>query len=159
MTPQEQAESFIYRGLKGDIIIPQPMILRAIVDGGLFSKCGKSKITTQKTSMIYSCVDIPAAEIPLHFTEPWAIDTRPVRIPANGARILCSRPMFHSWWVSFELELDDCILSASLLRTIIDDAGKRVGIGAYRPGCKGPYGKFRVDAWKVERKPQLKTAA
>jgi len=38
----------------------------------------------------------------------------------------------------------------------VDSAGKRVGLGDFRPARKGPFGKFRVDEWKVI---ELKVAA
>jgi hypothetical protein len=36
------------------------------------------------------------------------------------------------------------------MREIVDAAGKRVGLGDFRPACKGPFGKFVVVQWKDE---------
>ena len=38
-------------------------------------------------------------------------------------------------------------LSPKLLRQIIDDSGKRIGLGDFRPSTKGPYGRFVVTSW------------
>lgn len=148
-TPQEIAESKLYIGLSGKPCIPQPNLLRCLVDGGQYHKVGKTQITTTKKSMMYGCVDIAAAEIEIEHKQPWKVDTRAVRIPATGGRILAHRPMFDDWALSFTLELDTTIMSEKLLRQIIDDAGKRVGIGDFRPATKGPFGRFVVTNWSV----------
>ena len=149
-TPHEQAEARLYTGQDGKYVIPQPNIFRAIIDGGTFFKAGKSKITTQKTSLIPACVSIPCVEIPIQHKDQWETDTRAVRIPSTGGRILCHRPCFHDWRLSFTIDLDTDILSVKLLREIIDAAGKRIGLGDFRPACKGPFGKFVVTKWEIQ---------
>jgi hypothetical protein len=42
------------------------------------------------------------------------------------------------------------MLGVKILREIIDAAGKRIGLGDFRPACKGPFGKFVVTEWHVE---------
>jgi hypothetical protein len=74
--------------------------------------------------------------------------TRAVRIPSTGGRILCHRPCFHDWKLSFTLHVDTDMLSPNLLREIVDAAGKRIGLGDFRPDCKGPFGKFVVTNWQ-----------
>ena len=153
-TPKEQADQRLYRGLGGELIIPQPNILRCIIDAGKFFKSGRSKITTQKSSLIPACVDVSGmrnpVEIDIVSKEGWSVDTRAVRIPATGGRILCHRPMFQDWRLSFRIELDSEIIGPKLLRQIVDAAGKRIGLGDFRPDCKGPFGKFVVVEWTVE---------
>lgn len=149
-SPQEQAEKKLYRDETGELVIPQPNMFRCIIDGGSFFKNGKSKITTLKTSLIPSCVEIPGVTIPLEHKTEWRVDTRPVRIPSTGGRVLCHRPCFEDWSLSFLIDLDESILSEKLLREILDASGKRVGLGDFRPACKGPFGKFVVTHWQLE---------
>jgi hypothetical protein len=160
LTPQEICKSKLYIGLNGKPMIPQPNLLRNIVQGGAFHKAGKRAITTQRGSMMYACVDIEDAEIPIIHQQPWKVDTRAVRIPSTGGRILCHRPMFDDWRLKFIVHLDTSILSPSLLRQIVDDAGSRCGLGDFRPETKGPYGRYRVDLWEELRlTPSVKIAA
>lgn len=147
-TPREQAEARLYPGQEGRPVIPQPNLFRCLIDAGNFFKAGKSKITTQKTSLIPACVGIDELEIPIRHKEPWTVDTRPVRIPSTGGRILCHRPCFQDWELEFTLLVDTDMLSVKLLREIVDAAGKRIGLGDFRPDCKGPFGKFCVVRWK-----------
>jgi hypothetical protein len=157
-TPLEIAEKKLYLGLNGKPMIPQPNLLRCLVDGGYFHKAGKRQITTKKTSLLYAALDIEGAEIKLTHKEPWRVDTRAVVIPSTGGRILCHRPMFDDWQLDFVLEVDTTIINVKLLRQIVDDAGSRIGLGDFRPQCKGPYGRFKVTLWQ-EIPVALKEAA
>lgn len=149
-TPLEQATKKLYIGLNDKPMIPQPNIFRCIIDGGTFFKAGKSKVTTLKTSMIPACVEVEGVELPIKHKEPWQVDTRAVRIPSTGGRILCHRPRFDDWELKFVMDIDTEMMSAKLIREIIDASGKRIGLGDFRPACKGPFGKFVVTNWKEE---------
>lgn len=149
-TPLEICESKLYIGLNGKPMIPQPNVLRALIEGGLFHKVGKKQVTTQKSSMLFACVDLEGAEIPIIHKQPWKVDTRPVRIPSTGGRILCHRPMFDDWRLEFVMDLDISIMSPRLMRQIVDDAGKRIGLGDFRPATKGPFGKYNVVHWQQQ---------
>jgi hypothetical protein len=148
-TPLEIAESKLYIGLDGEPMIPQPNLLRCLVEGGRFTKIGKAQVTTAKSSQMYACVDVQGAEIPLIHKQPWKVDTRAVRIPSTGGRILAHRPMFDDWKLEFIVDLDTTILGEKLFRQITDDAGQRIGLGDFRPQCKGPYGRFKVSHWAI----------
>lgn len=150
-TPLEIAEAKLYRGLNGIEMIPQPNLLRCIVEGGRFTKIGKAQATTKTSSILYACVDIMGAEIPIEHRQAWRVDTRAVRIPSTGGRILAHRPMFDDWRLSFIVNLDTAILGEKLFRQIVDDAGQRIGLGDFRPQCKGPYGRFKVVSWAAQQ--------
>jgi hypothetical protein len=149
-TPMAQAQARLYLGHDGKPMIPQPNLFRCLIDAGQFFKAGKSKVTTQKSSLIPACAEIEGLEIPIEHREPWTVDTRAVRIPSTGGRILCHRPCFHDWRLTFALNIDTDMITAKLIREIVDAAGKRVGLGDFRPACKGPFGKFVVVAWREE---------
>lgn len=143
---KEQAEKKLYTH-DGVIGIPQPNLFRCIIDAGKYFKNGRSKVTTQKSSIIPSCVEIEGLFLPLEHSEDWQVDTRPVRIPATGGRILTHRPMFEKWALAFEVQLDTELMSEKFFRQIVDAAGKRIGLGDFRPDTKGPFGKFVVIQW------------
>ncbi len=132
-------------------MIPQPNVFRCLIDAGVFFKAGKTKVTTQKTSMIPACVEVEGVEIPIVHKEPWMVDTRAVRIPSTGGRILRHRPSFNDWKLSFVLAVDTDMIAVKLMRELMDAAGKRIGLGDFRPACKGPFGKFVVTNWKEEK--------
>lgn len=147
-SPHVQAEQKLYIGNDGNPMIPQPNMFRCLIDAGKYFKSGKSKVTTMKSSLIPACLEIEGVELPILHKEPWEVDTRPVRIPATGGRILCYRPKFNDWSLCFTMHLDDDVMTCELLREILDAAGKRIGLGDFRPDCKGPFGKFVVTHWE-----------
>ena len=149
-SPLEQAQARLYLNPDQRPGIPQPNLMRCLIDAGKFFKHGKSKVTTQKSSLISACLSIDDVFIPIVHRDPWTVDTRPVRIPATGGRILCHRPCFNDWQLSFTLSIDPDLISTGLVREVLDAAGKRIGLGDFRPDCKGPFGKFVVSRWEVQ---------
>lgn len=149
-TPQERAESFLYLDEAGNPIIIQPSIFGAIIEAGKFHKLGKSKLTTLQTSLIPGYLMVTGTYFPIVHTQPWKVDSRPVRIPATGGRIMEHRPMFDDWKTSFDIGVFEGGFSEQLTRQLVDDAGMRIGIGDMRPEKKGPYGRFKVIKWDCE---------
>ena len=85
-TPREQAEARLYIGQDSKCVIPQPNVFRAIIDAGTFFKAGKSKITTQKSTLIPTCVSIPSSKFPLNTKTrgKWIREQSESRAPAAG---------------------------------------------------------------------------
>lgn len=151
ITAQQEAEASLYRDEDGTIGWPSPNILRMLIDAGSFFKVGRSKVTTQKSSIIPAAVSLEPLFIPVIHDQDWRVDTRPIRIPATGGRILRHRPCFEDWELSFTASLDTHLIPEKLFREIVDSAGQRIGVGEFRPYCKGPFGKFVVTEWKKEK--------
>lgn len=153
-TPIEQCEKALYRSggdADGVLGIPGPNLFRCIIDAGTYFKVGKSKVTTMKTSMIPAFVAIEEIFLPFQDGAEWKVDSRPIRNPSTGGRMIRHRPCFDEWALSFTLETDEEYISLRLLRDIVDAAGKRIGLGDFRPACKGPYGRFLVTKWIEEK--------
>jgi hypothetical protein len=76
----------------------------------------------------------------------YVIDTRRAVIQGNG--ILRSRPRFNEWGAEFTLEYDEALIPQDIIVNIAADAGKRIGVGDYRPqkikGLPGPFGRYAV---------------
>lgn len=147
-TPREQAEDVLYRDTDGTLIVPGANVYRAIIDAGKFHKSGKSKVTTMKNSLVPTGVWMETAVCPIDDGgKGWEVDTRPIRIPSTGGRILRHRPRFDTWRLSFSLRVDTSTFDTKIVRALIDDAGSKIGLGDFRPDCKGPFGRFVVVAW------------
>lgn len=147
-TPREQAERKRYADEQGNLFIPGANIFACIIAAGTFHKAGKSKITTQKTSLIPAGIIISEIVCPIN-GNAWEVDSRSVVIPSTGGRIMCHRPRVDNWSTTFTLEIDERVFPPNLVRAIVDDAGSKIGLGDYRPARKGPFGRFVVNAWDV----------
>jgi hypothetical protein len=64
---------------------------------------------------------------------------------------MCHRPRLDEWAVTFNAEVDDEMFNDKTIRLLVDDAGKKVGLGDYRPSRKGPFGRFVVQNWAVSQ--------
>lgn len=150
-TPREQAEKKAYIDEKGVLFVPGMNIYASIIEGGKFIKIGKAKATNSKSSLIPAAMILEEERCTLG-TKNWEVDSRSVVIPATGGRIMAYRPRLDEWECSFTIDLfDPDILAPSDVRQIIDDAGKKIGLGDFRPSRKGPFGRFVVTAWKEEK--------
>jgi hypothetical protein len=147
-TSREQAAPKAYMDDKGFLYVPGPNIFAAIIAAGVFHKAGKSKVTTMKTSLIPAGIMIEELVCPLG-TKEWEVDSRSVVIPSTGGRIMCHRPRVDKWTLSFTVDIDTEMFSPGLVRALVDDAGRKIGLGDYRPSRKGPFGRFNVKTWKV----------
>lgn len=58
------------------------------------------------------------------------------------------RPRFDVWNTEFEITIDDNFLDANTALEILNDAGKRSGIGSFRVQRGGYFGQFQVTEWK-----------
>ena len=144
MSPEEQAELAAYRIPESDeLYIPGLAIQRCMVGAATYSK-GKGRSSLQK--VVAACVLVTPEYCGLHMSD-YVIDARPIVVPATKGRVIRYRPRLDNWDVSFQIEYDHTLLTEAQLRTVLDDAGSRVGLLDFRPEKKGPFGRFMVVSW------------
>jgi hypothetical protein len=162
--PRKQAEIHLHTfkdPVKGDLVyIPGRAIFAALVNAGIFQKLGKKSMTTGKTSLVPAftavaedaCVLYGNDNKPVTPSHGWEVDTAPVVNPSTGGRIICHRPRVEAgWYCDFTLILSESeTYGEDMARKLVDDAGTKVGLLAFRPQKKGPHGKFAVVRWDVE---------
>ena len=66
----------------------------------------------------------------------------PVVVQRN--RILRTRARFSDWGLVFELDCDDELVDKQHLERWLDIAGRRIGMGDWRPEKSGEHGRFRT---------------
>lgn len=145
--PREQAARTAYLDDDGMLYVPGPNVFRSIIEAGKYHKVGKCKVTTQKSSMVPAGISLIDIVLPLG-TKTFEVDSRSVVIPSTGGRVMKHRARLDTWKLSFTLEVDEVMFDLGFVRQLVDDAGKRIGLGDYRPDRKGPFGKFVVTRWK-----------
>lgn len=67
-------------------------------------------------------------------------DVRAVRV--STARVMRCRPIFLRWAAEFSVSFMPDVIDKATLLEVIEDAGRRVGIGTYRPR----FGRFEVES-------------
>jgi len=63
------------------------------------------------------------------------------------------------WASTFTVDIDTTMFSPALIRAVIDDAGKKIGLGDWRPARKGPFGRFVVSRWEQLKETAVRKAA
>lgn len=70
-----------------------------------------------------------------------------VGVRVSTSKVMRTRPMFNNWSAKTEIEFDDDQLNFAELQDIIEDAGRLVGVGDWRP----KYGRFTPSLELVEQ--------
>jgi hypothetical protein len=144
----ERKDVFVkaYSDADGKLYQPAVMIHRAMIRAASSYKMpggGRKAITP----LIAGAIAFEPEAIP-HLNQNWVVDSRTVVVPATKGRINRHRPRLDKWELRFEMKLMDDRLQPGMVQRILEDAGRLVGIGDYRPEKTGPYGRFRVAEFK-----------
>src|SRR5690606_17610249 len=132
----------------GNLYLPGANVLACIIGVGVYHKTGRSKLTTQKSSLIPAGVQVEEVICPFN-TKDFEVDSRSVVIPSTGGRVMQHRPRLDDWELSFTLDIDEEMFSEKTVRLLVSDAGRKIGLGDYRPQRKGPFGRFSLTGWEV----------
>jgi hypothetical protein len=161
-SPREQAERAAYRMPSDDPSDPGQLYFPGTAIGRLLREAGSAhKQRGSRKSMKYV---LPAAVImlddamllhdPENNREPlydFELDSRPVVIPATKGRIMRHRPRVLEWMVQFTLEVDTTLVSIDFVHQLLQEGGRRIGIGDFRPERGGSFGRFLMSNWSPAR--------
>lgn len=143
--PRDEAEKVAYRMPDGHLYQPSTHILQAFRNAGKFHKVGRK----QADRLCMAAFSLLETEL-VHDTKDFEVDSRPVVIPATRGRVMRHRPRLDSWRLSFTADVDVEIFGLDLAYDILADAGRKVGIGDFRPDKGGPFGRFRIVKWEPQ---------
>ena len=144
-SPKEQAELATYRDPETkELYVPGVAIQRALIGAAAYSK-GKGRGSLVRAAAATFMVSPERISLK---TKTYAVDARPVVMPATKGRVVRYRPRLDQWEILFELVYDETLMSSQQVRRIVDDMGSRVGLLDFRPERKGPFGRCVVVEWK-----------
>lgn len=147
-SPRQQGEATAYQDADGKCWIPSSWIKGCIQTVASDYKLPSSRKSVKSVS---GGAIIPTEE-KLYFLEQYKtkdieIDSRPCVV--QRARIMRHRARFEEWSLRFDLEIDEDILDLENVHEILGAAGRRAGLGDYRPQRGGPFGRFIITSWIV----------
>jgi len=148
-TPRQQAEKTAYYDEETKKLwVPSTWITGSIATVASDYKLKNSKKSVKSVS---GGAIIPYEE-KIYFKEGFTladveIDSRPCVV--QRARIMRHRSKLEFWTLEFNLMIDDSILPLETVKELLDDAGKRAGLGDYRPPKGGQFGRYTVTKWEV----------
>lgn len=140
----DNLESYVYRTLAGELGIPGEYLRQAIIHAAKFRQDPRSP---RKSAMdLFKAGVVSLTEVaPIGQTNWDYIDSRRVQVQRNA--ITRQRPaLLVGWHADFELQvLLPEYISTELLLDVLQQAGKLIGIGDFRP----TYGRFAVTHFEV----------
>jgi len=143
----DDVEKSLYRLSDGTIYQPSIHLISSMKKAGArYQIPGQGKATYR--NLIGSGAVLVSPDAIPHDKQAFEIDVRPVVIKSTGGRIPRCRPIFKNWSLKFTIEYDEEDISAETVKEILDHAGRRVGIGDFRPEKGGPFGRFMVTKFK-----------
>lgn len=138
----KEAEKVAYRTKKGELYVPAEAIKGCLVGAASYKKIGKYAARP----MIAGGVFIQPHEIILGVKD-YEVDLRTVVIQRQ--RVVKARPRIDSWKLSFELQYNEKLIGNSeIVKSILEEAGERVGLLDFRPQKLGSFGMFKVTKWQ-----------
>lgn len=142
---KEEAEKLAYRMKSKELYVPAEAIKGTIINASAYKKFGKYSARP----IIAGGITISPTEIGLG-TKTYDLDIRTVVI--QRARIVKARPKIEKWKINFIINFDETLIpNAKDIFSILEDAGKRVGILDFRPAKNGSFGTFVISKWEVEK--------
>lgn len=142
----DDVESYLYRNDAGEICLPGEYLRQAIIHAAKFKQDPRSPRKSAMDLFKAGVISLtPLAS--LGATEPDFLDRRRVTVQRNG--ITRTRPaMKEGWAAKIELMVNLAeYIGPTLLRQVLDDAGRLVGVGDFRP----TYGRFAVKNWELRQ--------
>lgn len=147
---KEEAKKSAYWSSDGKhLIIPSQVLYASILNASSFHKINRRSAK----SILAGSIRIEPEEVPLldekgKPIEKYEIDTRPVVI--QRARVLKSRARIDKWKAKFEIVYNEKLIGdAEIIKTVLTEAGMRIGIMDFRPQKSGYYGTFNVTKFKT----------
>ncbi len=139
-----EAKKLAYTTKNGELYVPSQAIKGALINASSFKKIGKYAAK----SIIAGGVFITKQEIGLG-TKKYDLDIRTVVI--QRARIVKARPKIEKWKLNFEIQYNENMIGNSeIIKSILIEAGQRIGILDFRPQKTGSFGMFEVTKWEEQ---------
>lgn len=141
--PKIEAEKSAYWSEdKKTLIIESRILYASLLNASSFHKIGRRSAK----SILAGSIRVEPMEISLG-TNKYEINTRPVVI--QRSRVLKSRAKLSKWKASFDIVYNENLIAdPEIVRTVLEEAGQRIGIFDFRPQKGGPYGTFRITSFK-----------
>ena len=143
---QGEVINALYKLPNGEIYVPSTQLHGALIEAGKQMKVvGRGKSTYSKLFGSFVVLEPEAIKM---LNQKWETDARAVVVPSTKGRIVRYRPKFMEWGLEFNVHLEDLEIPSEVLKEGFERAGNYVGIGDFRPGKKGPFGRFQVISFK-----------
>jgi hypothetical protein len=160
LTPRQIAEKYAYKNALG-FVIPTAYLVGAFKN--VASEYKQKNSQRKSIKSIAAGIFRPEEEYAQLLNEDgspitnFEVDIRKATNHQKGAIAVC-RPRFDKWYLDLVIVIDEELVNEDTVLAILNDAGKRSGIGSFRVAKGGYFGQFVVTEFqKLEE--ELRQAA
>lgn len=149
-TTRERAEQAAYRNDDGTLYAPSTWFFRSMIEVGAYHKQKGSRKSLKyiiPAAIVVTADTIPLLDLDDKPIKDFEVDARPVVIPSTKGRIMAYRPRIEVWQAEIPMEVDTTIIGVDTAHQLLEDAGRKQGVGDFRPEKKGPFGRFQIIKW------------
>jgi hypothetical protein len=152
-TPREDAEPKVYTH-NSNPMIPGENLMACLIAAGVYVRLdGKRQVSTGRATVLPGLMSLLDFVLPLYVPDTdkparWEADVRKGTNPNGGEAVAICRPRFDAWSFQCRINIDDTTVGEDSIRQLWDIAGKRIGLGDFRPARKGVFGQFIVEKWE-----------
>jgi hypothetical protein len=152
-TQRQDAEDKVYLDGRHPII-PGQNLMSCLIAAGVFVRLdAKRQVSTGKSTLLPGLMSLLDFSLPVVDPDTgkpavWEPDLRKGTNPNGNEAVAICRPRFDRWATNVRVEIDDGEIGENTIRSLWDMAGRRIGLGDFRPARKGIFGQFVVECWK-----------
>ena len=152
LKPSEAAAKKLYMNDEGKIGIPADNLFACLTEAGRMVKYdGRRSISTASSSLLAGLIEFEEEFLPFNEGAEWKASMMGGNLKqgAQKTAVAIVRPRFPRWQLAFMMTVDDRFVKEKIVRQLFDVAGNFVGLGDFRPSCKGRWGRFKVTKWEI----------
>lgn len=133
----------------GKVFIPAGAFKQTLVSGARYKGTqipgqGKKTYTAKFQSAVIISSDMVLDATPDDMEGRWVFCTSNGKRGGPGPRVWKCFPTLAKWKGILEIQILDEIIDEDVLRIHLEEAGKYIGVGTWRPENGGEYGRFEV---------------
>ncbi len=146
-TPREIAQEYAYQAKDGSFVVPTTYFVGAFK--AVASEYKQKNSVRKSVKSIAAGIFRPIDEFAPLLTDDgnpitsFEVDIRKATNHQKGAVAVC-RPRFDAWSSEFHIEINDDFITPEIALEILNDAGRRSGVGSFRVSKGGYFGQFIV---------------
>ena len=124
--------------------MPAEHVRASLIEAGTYMKSKVGSKTKSMKSIVAAAFMVEPYEILLPDYDQ--VDKRSTVNRVNKARVIVIRPKWSHWNVKLRLDCMEESVTKETIQKLFEYAGSYVGLGSFRPGHSGLFGRFRVEA-------------
>lgn len=156
---EDEAAMHVHLNADKQACIPKSMLMSCLIGAGKFIRLDqKRQLSTKDSSLLPGFLVLEGENYPLLMPgskdeskwgfSTWKHDIQQGRNPNGGEAVCIVRPLFEKWGISLTLLADLEQLPEDTYLKLFEYAGRRVGLGDFRPARKGTFGMFTLTRWE-----------